>query len=223
MTFNLQVVRIATQNTTYSATGSSPSRFTLVTTRTDQVTTADYLAKLRFAEDLGSRWQAFSEAGWERNIPAGIVGRTAWSAGLGYWWIRTDRRKVRTDLGAGYTHAEPVTPAPGFQIGFATWNAAVAYEQKIGSGSAFSSHLNGADATGDASNFLVVCRNDFSTNLSRRLALSVGYGLTYNNRPASQTVPILQTGSTPPVVLGQAFVPLRRLDTQFTTGLVISF
>lgn len=223
LTFNLQAVRIATHSTTYSAEGSSPASFTLATERTDQVTTADYLSRLRFAEDLGRGFLAFTEGGWERNIPAGIKDRTAGSAGLGYWWISTDTCKVRTDLGAGYTHAEPVTPAPGFQIGYGTWNGAASYDQKIGASAAFASRLNGAFDTGDLANYLAVWTNDFTTSLTRRLSLKVGYSLTYNNRPASQAVPIVLGGSVPPVVLGHAFVTLKKLDSQFLTSLVISF
>ena len=221
--FNLQAVRISTRTAAYSATGSSSTSYTLDTTRTSQAATADYLAKLRFAKDLGDRFLDFAEGGWERNIPAGIESRTAGSAGLGYWWIRTDTRTVRTDLGAGYTHAQPVVEAPGFRIGYATWNAAANFQQKFGAASVFTSNLSAAAATGDLANLLAVWLNDFSTSLTRRLALKVGYTMTYNNRPASQAVPILLGGSSPPVVVGQAFVTLKKLDSQFTTSLVISF
>jgi putative salt-induced outer membrane protein YdiY/Flp pilus assembly protein TadD len=223
LAFQVQAVRVATRTTSYSATGSSPSSFTLATTETNQVTTADYVAKARFAHDLSGRLFWFTEGGWERNIPAGIESRTTGSGGLGYWWIRTDTGKFRTDFGAGYTNATPVVEAPGFQVNYATWNAMASYEQKIGAASVFTSNLSGAAATKDIHNFLVTWLTDFSVNLSTRLALKVGYMMTYNNRPASAALPILQAGTNPPAVLGRTFVTLKNLDTQFTTSLVVSF
>jgi putative salt-induced outer membrane protein YdiY len=223
LAFNAGAVRVSSRTTTYAATGSSPTSFTLATLETNAVTTADYQANVRYAQDLTERLLWFAGAGWERNLPAGIAGRTAGSAGLGYWWIRTDSRKFRTDLGAGYTHAAPVTRAPGFRVDYATWNAAASFEQKVGAASVLTSNLGGAAATGDARNFLVGWHNEFSTAVSRRLALKVGYVLSYNNRPASEAVPIIRTGSVPAALLGQTFVTLKKLDTQFTTSLVISF
>jgi hypothetical protein len=74
----------------------------------------------------------------------------------------------------------------------------------------------------DHSAYLAVWKNAFTTSLARRLALKVGYDCTYNNAPAFLAVDILQAGSAPPVVLGQAPVRLRNLDTVFTTSLVVS-
>jgi tetratricopeptide (TPR) repeat protein len=223
LTIGLAAVRVATRLTTYSATGSSPTSFTLSSTQTDQVTTADYTANARFAQNLTEEILWFAAGGWERNLPAGLDDRTVGSAGLGYWWTRTPRSKFRTDLGLGYTKAVPVVEAPGFQVSYATGNMVVSYERKLGAASVFASNLNGADSLTEGRNFLAVWRNDLSTSLSRRLTLKVGYVMTYNNRPASQAVPIFLTGSAPPVTLGNTLVELKKLDTILSASLVVSF
>ena len=42
------------------------------TSSTSQVTTADYTANARFAQNLSDRFLWFAATGWERNIPAGL-------------------------------------------------------------------------------------------------------------------------------------------------------
>ena len=120
-------------------------------------------------------------------------------------------------------HTTLVVEAPGFQVSYATGNVVVNVEQKLGSTTLFDSNLAWADSLKEESNYLATWHNDLSTTLSRRLALKLGYVMTYNNRPASQAVPIILTGSAPPVVLGHALVQLKKLDTLFNLSLVISF
>lgn len=223
LTFSAGAVRISAGTTAYSATGNSPSSYTLAGTRTSQVTTEDYLVNARFSQDLAGNLLWFASAGWERNIPAGIENRTMENAGLGHWWLRTGTRSFRSDLGLGYTRATPVAQAPGFQANYAIWNAVLNFEQTLWDASRFTSNLDWTDSIQDFPNYLATWRADLTTTLYKKLALKVGFALTYNNRPASREVDIDQTGTSPPVVLGQTFVKLRKLDSILTTTLVISF
>ncbi len=223
LAFNLGAVRVSTTAITYGATGTSPTDYTVVRTDTTQVSSEDYFANLRFARNLSEKLLWFAGAGWERNVPSGLDSRSVVSAGLGYAWVKNDRQKFQTDLGVGYTRVKPVVETPGFQDSFGTWNLVVAYEQKIGAASAFASNLAFTDSLKDSGNFLGVWRNDLSTNLNKTLALKVGYALTYNNRPAFKTVDILDIAQVPPVVVGQAAVQLKKLDTIFSASLVLTF
>jgi len=223
LAFNAGAVRVSTRTITYSAEGTTVTNFLLTKTETSQVTTEDYFANLRFAHNLSDRLLWFAGGGWERNIPAGMDSRTMANAGLGYWWAKNDRSKFRTDLGLGYTMEKPVLEMPDHQDRFGTWNAVLSYEQKIGDTSLFASNLTFTDALNESQKYLAVWRNDLSTNLNKTLALKVGYTMTYNNQPAFRAVDILETGSQPPVVLGQTAVVLKKLDTVFTASLVITF
>jgi len=223
LAFNSGAVRVSNKTIAYAAQGTSATDFLLVKTESTEVTTEAYFANLRFAHNLPDRLLWFAGGGWERNRPSGLDSRCVVNAGFGYWWVKTDSSKLRTDLGLGYTKEKPVLELPGQLQSYATWNAVLNYEQKIGVASLFASNLTLTDAMKESQKYLAVWRNDLSTNLNKRLALKVGYAMTYNNRPASRGVDIVQTGSEPPVVLGQTSVVLKKLDTIFTASLVITF
>ncbi len=75
-----------------------------------------------------------------------------------------------------------------------------------------------------ALSYVAVGRNAFTTTLSSRLALKVGYDVTYANKPAFVGVDVVQTPvTTPPVILGQVPFQVKKTDTVFTTSLVIAF
>jgi putative salt-induced outer membrane protein YdiY len=220
LTANLGAVRVSTTTTDYSATGTSPSDFVLTRTEKTTTTSEDYLANLRYDHTLSERFLWFTGAGWERNLPSGIRSRTLGNAGFGYWFAKTDRRVLRTDLGLGYTQEKPVFPKADQPEGFGTWNAVVTFEQKVGAGSAFSSNLTFTDSLKESRNYLAVWRNDLSSSLNKTLALKVGYAMTYNNRPAYRAVDILTPAGA---AAGQTSVALKKLDTVFAASLVVTF
>jgi putative salt-induced outer membrane protein YdiY len=217
---NLGAVRVATTSTDYSATGTSPADFVLTRTDKTTITSEDYLANLRYDHTLSDRFLWFAGAGWERNLPSGIRSRTQGSAGLGYWFAKSDRQVFRTDLGLGYTEEKPVFAKAGQPEGFGTWSAVVAFQQKVGTGSAFASNFTFTDSLRDSGNYLAVWRNDLSSSLNKTLALKVGYAMTYNNRPAYRAVDILTPAGDK---AGQTSVALKKLDTVFSASLVVAF
>jgi len=223
LAFNVGAVRVSTTNTTYAATGTSATDFVLTRTDKTEVTTENYFGNLRFAQAVSEHFLWFAGTGWERNIPSGISARTVVNAGMGYWWANSDRTKLRTDLGLGYTKEKPVLEVAGRKESFGTWNAVINFQQKIGASSQFSSNLTFTDSLSDSQNYLGVWRTDLSTSLNKTLALKVGYAMNYANKPAFKAVDIIETGSEPPVVLGQTAVELKKLDTVFTASLVITF
>lgn len=222
--FNAGGVRVATTTIDRSAQGASLDTATVLETRTTQTSTETYYANLRYDHTITERLSWFGSAGWERNIPAGLDGRYTGLAGLGHWWVKGDRTKFFTDAGVGYTREVLVFRPAGTEDGFATFRLGAKFEKKLFATSAFTSELNLSDSFKDTQNYLGVWRNGFTTNLSARLALKVGYDLTYKNKPASVGVGVVQTPiATPPVILGQVPFQLKKTDTVFTTSLVISF
>jgi putative salt-induced outer membrane protein YdiY len=222
--FNVGGVRVATTAIDRSAQGSSLATATVLETRTTKTSTETYFANLRYDHNITERLLWFGSAGWERNIPAGLDARYAGLAGLGYWWIKEDRTKFFTDAGVGYTKETLVFTPAGTDAGFATFHLGAKFEKKVFAASVFTSELNVSDSFKDTQNYLAVWRNGFTTTLSARLALKVGYDVTYKNKPASVGVDVVQTPvATPPVILGQVPFQLKKTDTVFTTSLVISF
>ncbi|HJU82756.1 MAG TPA: DUF481 domain-containing protein [Holophagaceae bacterium] len=222
--FNAGGVRVSTTAVAYSASGPDLNNVSVVETKTTTLTTETYFANLRYDHNITERLLWYGAAGWDRNRPSGIDSRTTGGAGLSYWWAKADRTKFRTDLGLGYTKITPVFETPGFEERFGTWNLGALFEKKLFETSLFTSSLALTDSLKDSQDYLGVWRNAFTTNLSKRLALKVGYDLSYKNRPAFVAVDVVQTPvATPPVVLGQVPVALKKLDTVFTTSLVVTF
>jgi len=220
--FNAGGVRVSNTTISYTATGTSATQYEVRELRTTVSTAENYFVNGRYDHKVGDRFFAFAGAGWDRNVPSGIDGRTVGSAGMGYWWARSGATAFRTDLGAGYTRIRPVFETPGFQDSFGTWDLTLDFTRKTGATGQFTSNLVVSTSMKDTSAYLAVWKNAYTVNIGPRLALKVGYDCTYNNAPAFLAVDIVQTGSVPPVVLGQAPVRLRKLDTVFTTSLVVS-
>ena len=215
-------VRVSNTTISYAANGASASDYEVRETRTTVTTAENYFVNGRYDHKVGEAFFAFGGLGWDRNVPSGIDSRSVGSAGMGYWWAKTEAATFRTDLGAGYTRIKPVFETPGFQDSFGTWNLTLDFSRKLGAAGQFTSNLAVSTSMKEASAYLAVWKNAYTVNLGQRLALKVGYDCTYNNAPAFLAVDIVQTGSVPPVVVGQAPVRLRKLDTVFTTSLVVS-
>jgi putative salt-induced outer membrane protein YdiY len=222
--FNVGGVRVSTTTVNRSASGPDMNNVSLMETETTNLTTETYFASLRYDHTITDGLQWFATAGWDRNRPSGIDSREVVGAGIGYWWVKEDRTKFRTDLGLGYTKIKPVFETPDFQDSFGTWNLGAAFEKKLFDTSLFTSTLTLTDSLKDSRDYLGVWRNALTTNLNKTLALKVGYDMTYKNKPAFVGVDVVQTPvATPPVVIGQVPVQLKKLDTVFTTSLVITF
>jgi putative salt-induced outer membrane protein YdiY len=222
--FNLGGVRVSTTTYSRSASGPSLAAATVAESSTTLTSTESYFANLRYDHNLTDRLQWFVSGGWERNIPSGLDARYTGLVGLGHWWLKEDRTKFFTDAGVGYTKENLVFTPAGTDSGFATFRLGAKLEQKVYAASLFTSELNISDSLKDAQNYLAVWRSAFSTTLSSRLALKVGYDVVYKNKPASVPVDVVQTPlATPPVVLGQVPFLLKKTDTVFTTSLVVTF
>lgn len=222
--FNAGAVRVSTTTTNRSAYGPDLNTVTVYEVDTTQVTTETYFANLRYDHTITDGLKWYATAGWDRNRPSGIDSRTVGGAGLSYDWVKTDRTKFRTDLGLGYTKITPVFETPDFVDSFATWNLGAAFEKKLFETSLFTSNLAFTDSLKNSQDYLAVWRNAFTTNLSKVLALKVGYDMSYKHIPAFVGVDVIETPvATPPVVLGQTPVQLKKLDTVFTTSLVFTF
>ncbi len=222
--FNLGGVRAAATTVDRAASGASLGTAVVTETRTTKTSTESYFTNLRYDRTLNENLQWFGSTGWERNIPAGLESRFTGIAGLGHWWVKAERTQFFTDAGVGYTKEIPVLSQPGASNAFATFRLGAKLEQKVFDTSLFTSELTLSNSFKDSQNYLAVWRSAFTTNLSSRLALKVGYDMTYKNKPAFVGVDVVQTPvATPPMVLGQVPFQLKKTDTVFTTSLVITF
>ncbi len=221
--FKVGGVRVGTTTFNRSASGPDLNNVTVVETDTTATTTESYFANLRYDHTLSEQLFWFGIGGWDRNVPSGIDSRAMLSGGLGYWWIKEDRTKFRTDLGLGYTKIKPVLETPGFEDRFGTWSLGASFEKKFLATSGFTSNLQITDSLKNSKDYLLVWQNALTVSMNAHLALQVGYNLTYKNLPPSVGVDVVQTPvANPPVVIGQVPVQLKKTDMVFTTSLVIT-
>ncbi len=222
--FNVAGVRVNTTTIDRSATGTSATSYTLLETTTQKTTSEAYTGLLRYDHKLSAQTFWFGAGTWDRNRPSGLDNRYKGILGVGVTWAEAERTKFRTDFGLGYTKEDPLFRPEGFTDSYATWQLGAKLEQKAFATSAFTSELSLSGSLKEGRDWLGTLKNSFTTTLSQRLALKVGYDLAYRNKPNILGVDILQTPvATPPVVLGKAPVELKKLDTVFTTSLVITF
>lgn len=223
-TVKAAAIRVSTTTVARSATGTSLDDAVVTETRTRATTAESYTVQSRldhrFRED--GRFYAFGAAGWERNRPAGLENRYTTGAGVGYIWIESDRTTFRTDGGFGWTREQPLIEQPGFKGRFGTANLAALYKQKIGAASLYTAELNGTQNLSTGEDWFGVLKQALTVSLNKTLALKVGYDMAYRNRPNLIPVDVYDL-SVPPVNLGQVSVEAKKLDTVFTTSLVVTF
>ena len=224
LAFNVSGVRVNTTTLDRSATGTSATDYALVETSTTKTTSEAYAALLRFDHTFSGSAFWFAAGTWDRNRPSGLDNRYKGICGVGNAWVDAERTKFRTDYGLGYTKEDPLFRPVGFTDSYATWQLGAKFEQKVYEASAFTSELAVSGSLKEGKDWLGTLKSAFTTNLNHHLALKVGYDLAYRNLPNVLGIDIVQTPvATPPVVLGKAPVELKKLDSVFTTSLVITF
>jgi len=225
-TFSLKAtaIRVNTTVVTRSATGTSLEDYALGETRTSTTTAEAYGLNGRFDHRLkdNDRWYWYSGAGWEKNRPAGLDNKYSVTTGFGRIWADLDRTKLRTDMGFGYTHEQPLVEPDGFQANYGTINFTSELKQKLGANSLYTMDLAFTNNLSDSRDYQGVLRQGFSVAINKSLALKVGYDVVYKNKPNLIPVEVFTT-ALPPVSLGNISVSAKKTDTVFTTSLVITF
>jgi len=217
-------VRVNTTVVTRGAIGTSLQDYLLTETRTPTTTAETYFLNGRYDHRLKDkdRWYWYGGAGWERNRPAGLDNKYTSMAGFGRIWADSDRTRLRTDAGFGYTHEQPLVPPANFQSNYGTFNFTSQLKQKIGASSLYTADLTLTDSLSDSQDYLGVLRQGLTVSINKTLALKVGYDVAYKNHPNLIQVEVF-TSDLPPLSLGKISVPAKKTDSVFTTSLVITF
>jgi putative salt-induced outer membrane protein YdiY len=156
--------------------------------------------------------------GWDRNRFAGVAGRVIMTAGTGYAWVETKQTILKTDGGLTYTWRKYFSQSAASFGGF---RGIVTFEQKIIETSSFTSQFIFDENLKRMVDWRYDWTNSLTASIAKALALKTSLRLLYAHLPANQAVPLIDpngvpTGLTVPV-------PLKRLDTIFTTSVVINF
>lgn len=178
----------------------------------------NYLVSGEYDHNLAKKVVAQFGLSWDRNRFAGVASRLLLTAGTGYAWVDTQRTHFKTDAGLTYTLRKYIgLPATSF----AGFRAIAGFEQKIFDRSSVASQFIFDDNLKKPVDWRYDWTTSVSASISKGLALKTSVRLLYAHLPADQAVPLFDpegvaTGLTVPV-------PLKGLDTLFTTSIVINF
>ncbi len=221
---NFGGIRIETTNINRSATGLStqPGGYVLTETETKTLTSEAYFANGRYDYKFTDHIFGFGNAAWETNKPAGLDSRDRIIVGIGVTWLDTPVTKLRTDIGGGFTKEQPVFEPIGFDESHGSWQVSAKVEQQLWAASVLTSEAAYIGNTKDKDDSLTLWKTGLTVKMSDRLALKLGYDLTYKNKPNSVGVLVMSV-INPSVAVGQIPVSLKKTDSMFTTSLVINF
>ena len=177
-----------------------------------------YVLALNFEDKISARLFWFAAGGWERNPPSGIDSRLLLGGGVGNIWYENDRGHFRTSYGINYTWESWTN---GNNENFLGGNLRADWLWKFSPSASFQTVNTLFPNFSTWNAWRINSNNSLTVQMSKMLALKVGLTFLYDNQPQSVQYPVYgqggnQVGYTDPIELD-------KLDTIFTTALVIGF
>lgn len=175
-------------------------------------------SKLGFRHEISGPHFWFVNYDSVRDEPSNIKRQLVGAGGFGTEWADRDGLRFRTEYGVSVTSEaldlEGADAFGGYRLAYAL-NAGVTRTLTVDSELTFDGSFDRRDDI--RSDWL----NGVTVSLSARIALRSSLRLLFRNRPALEAINLV----TPPrdAVIGTVEIPKRKLDTSFTTSLVINF
>ena len=175
-------------------------------------------SKLRFMRTINERFFWYASYDSARDEPTNINRQLIASGGVGNTWIESERLVFRTTYGATFTiedlDLEGVNNFGGYRL-FYRLEAGVAANTMIESELTFDgSFETGNDVRMDAF-------NGVSVSITDTIALKASLRLVFRSIPALEDIDLENPDLG--IVIGEVVVPKDRLDSTFSTSLVINF
>jgi putative salt-induced outer membrane protein YdiY len=215
--FKTFILRSNSTTITKTAAGTETD-FVINEEKVRRLVAENFLLSAQYDRRLAKRVVAQFGLSWDRNRFAGVASRLLFTAGTGYAWVETKRTVFKTDGGLTYTLRKYIGQDA---TSFAGFRAIASFEQKILDSSSVASQFIFDDNLKRMVDWRYDWTTSVSASISKALALKASVRLLYAHLPAEEAVPLfdlegLPTGLTVPV-------PLKKLDTFFTTSIVINF
>ena len=127
-------------------------------------------------------------ASWERDVDAGLVGRTVLFAGVGHvWWNREDL-KFENGYSFSWTQRNERVPDPEKEESFAGFRYNWLYENRLGKTVVYSNDWTFNIQLSDLSDYTSSMTHAITVPMSERLFLKVSLQSNYNSFPALEDV-----------------------------------
>lgn len=174
-------------------------------------------SKLRYQRDFNPRLYWYGSWDTMRDEPANINRQFVLSGGVGKNWIERDELTFRTNWGFNYTLEDLDLEGENDFVGYRLYysvSAQVVESTRVDSELTFDGSLEtGNDIRTDWYNSVTVSITD-------TVALKAGLRLLYRNLPALEDIDLENDVG---LVIGEIILPKEKLDTTFSTSLVINF
>lgn len=175
------------------------------------------LSKLRYQRQLSARTDWFTNFDAVRDEPLNINRQFVFAGGLGTTWWKGDRQLFRTAYGISYTDEDLVVEGPnrfgGYRLSY-NLKAPLAAATDVASDLSFDGSFQTAD------DLRADWLNAVSVAINKSLALKSSVRLLFRNLPALEA---LELRTPAGIVVGSVDVLKKKVDTNLTTSLVITF
>jgi len=223
--FTLKAGGIRSKATTprWSAVAPDPNDLTIfeIVDGASEVSAENYYFSAAYDRNVSKAFYWHVGAGWDRNQFAGIDNRYVGEAGVGNVWKDTDHLRFRTTYSATYTAQKETVDNPALKNNFIGARLISDYLQKLGANTTYVNTLVLDENLDETKDWRADMINSVAVSMSRNLALKASLQWLYDNTPSFKEVDLLlsdgsSTGLKVPV-------ELKKLDTIFTTSLVVNF
>jgi putative salt-induced outer membrane protein YdiY len=215
--FKTYILRSNSTTVTRTAVGTELD-FDLVEEKTRTLIAENYLLTGQYDRKISKRFLFQTSLSWDRNKFAGIDSRFLLTAGAGYSLVETDKTKFKTNAGMTYTLRKFLRQD---STSFAGFRFDVLFNQQISASASFASQFVFDDNLKKMSDWRYDWTNSLTASINKSLALKTSLRLLYAHLPPDQAIPLFEPGGVPTGL--NVLVPLKNLDTFFTTSVVINF
>lgn len=161
---------------------------------------------------------------WDRNSDANILNRYVGFVGLGHVWFDRDDLRFETSYGISYTDRNEENPDPEKDAEFPGARLAVKFSRLWGKTTTTGNNSTFVGSLSDLGDWNLDTSTWVSVAMNNHLALKATLQFLYNSLPALEDADVLFLApSGTEVDFGTLRFRKERLDTVFTSSLVVSF
>ncbi|MBC7363205.1 MAG: DUF481 domain-containing protein [Candidatus Aminicenantes bacterium] len=218
-TYTVKTYFLRTHSTsiTKKAVGT-PDSFSIEEEKTRRLTAENYLISGQYEHKVTGRLITNAAFVWDRNKFSGVEGRALWTAGAGLNLANNEKQKINSSAGISFTIRKYTNQNLNSFLGFRytfTW------DQKLFDNALFSTNFIFDDNLVHLSDWRYEWTNNLTAPLSKSLALKTSLKIIRTHRPPDLQVPLLNPDYTDSGLY--VTIPREKVDTFFTTTIVLSF
>ena len=182
-----------------------------------KVDTHRLFSKLHYQRQVSPRTDWFADFDAARDEPSNINRQFVLAGGLGTTWTKTDRLTFRTAYGISYTDEDLVVEGANRFAGYRLYYGLKAL---LTSTTAAESELTFDGSFETSDDVRTDWLNGISVAINSRMALKTSVRMLFRNLPALEA---LELRTPAGAVVGAVNVEKKKVDTNLTTSLVITF